>query len=456
MKKILLGSILALLCFSGCGAKEEDVSLSAAQQEQYTALIEDITDEYYWNFDNDSLQFLYTQVPENTEDTAALFAASNDCAYPMQNYAGKTVALGTARLLHYNGDTAGQLLCYFNDHALIGVCYQGGYENSYYSLKERNPFLADGSFATYENWNGMPFYFIGSSTSFPSNGFLSMGKDKNNNVLTACIQDGAVRIYHYQNGTLQLWRTLSFSNHLEATAATFLDGAEGSTLAVILSSVTSQGSNEGEHTFTKSEKIVFYDANMQPTGVEIPLENGDGSALAYANNELMVTGKHIIQYYTLQDGSWNNTGYTRLNHGADYLHITDLDHNGTLEYIMHDGMDLYIYQRNENTLRCIWSTHLGVESLYGPITSGDLNHDGIQEIYICDMTGTTIRYILTEKGIRSANEDIVYGQCIYACELNQDGYDDYWMMLDNESKQGTLYISQPEQNTQANQPEEKK
>ncbi len=442
MKKRILGGILALLCLCGCASQEQDLSISASQQEQFTALMEDITEEYYWNFDNDSLQFLPAQIPENTEEYASFFAASADSAHNLQSYAGSTVILGTARLLHYNGDTAGQLLCYFNDHALIGVCYQGGYKNSYYSLKERNAFLSDGGFYTYEHWEGMPQHFSSSAATFPANGFLSTGKDKNNHVLTASIQDGAVRIYRYHEPSLQLWRTLSYPGSLEATAVTFLDSTAGSTLAVMLSSVTSQGSGEGEHVFTRSEKIVFYDENMQPTGVEIPLESGEGNALASAGNELMVTGNHIIQYYTLQEGSWNNTGYSRLGHSARYLHLTDLDGNGTTEYIMHDGMDLYIYQRNENTLRCIWSTHLGVESLYGPITSGDLNHDGVKEIYVCDMTGTTIRYILTEKGMRSANEDIVYGQCMYVCELNQDGYDDYWMIVDPESQKGSLYLSQ--------------
>lgn len=83
------------------------------------------------------------------------------------------------------------------------------------------------------------------------------------------------------------------------------------------------------------------------------------------------------------EGGWSNTGFTRLKHTVEYIHITDLDGNGVKEYLMSDGMDLYLYQKNDNNFRKIWSTHLGVESLYGPITSGDLNRDGVKEVYVC-------------------------------------------------------------------------
>lgn len=62
---------------------------------------------------------------------------------------------------------------------------------------------------------------------------------------------------------------------------------------------------------------------------------------------------------------------------------------------------------------------MGVENFYGPLMSGDLNGDGVQEIYACDTTATTIRYILTEKGLKTANEDIQYGQCIYPAILTE-------------------------------------
>ena len=52
--------------------------------------------------------------------------------------------------------------------------------------------------------------------------------------------------------------------------------------------------------------------------------------------------------------------------------------------LMTDGRDLYMYHQLGGSMRKIWSTHLGVENFYGPIASGDLNGDGVKEIYCCD------------------------------------------------------------------------
>ncbi|MGL4790302.1 MAG: hypothetical protein ACRCW1_02740, partial [Anaerotignaceae bacterium] len=61
----------------------------------------------------------------------------------------------------------------------------------------------------------------------------------------------------------------------------------------------------------------------------------------------------------------------------------------------------------------------------GGIYVGDTNNDGAKEIYISDMWDTIIRYILTPEGIISSNEDIFYGEKIYASDFNNDGIDDY-------------------------------
>lgn len=130
-----------------------------------------------------------------------------------------------------------------------------------------------------------------------------------------------------------------------------------------------------------------------------------------------------------------------MKHNVDYIHITDLDGNGVKEYLMSDGMDLYLYQKTTIT-----SVRFGLPiwawKAFIPITSGDLNGDGVKEVYVCDMTGTTIRYLLTEKGLRSSNEDIVYGQCIYPYDLNSDGLDDYWLVTDIEERNGSLCMAE--------------
>lgn len=444
--KICMAAVLALvLC--GCGAKEEAaLALTAEQQEKYTQMIDDVTEEFYWNYDKDSLVFSEGTVPENTEENQRLFEASADCEYGLSSKAGTQAVMATAALLHYNGDVAGQMVCYFTGSTLSGIYYQGGYDNGYYSLKERNPFLLDGGFTAYEAWSGMSQAFQQTPASFPAAGFLSLGKDQEGNVLSVSIEDGALQIYRYRQNALRLWRTLTFGSGLEATSAVFLDGEGASRLAVLLSSITENGEGEGEHTFARSEKIVFYDENMQLTEEEIPLDSVRAGALAWDEGQLLLSVDQSIQFYQKGENGWERKNVFRLKHQVDYIHITDLDGNGTKEYLMSDGMDLYLYHRSGDSFRQIWSTHLGVESLYGAIASGDLNGDGVKEVYVCDMTGTTIRYILTEEGLRSSNEDIAYGQCIYPCDLNHDGLDDYWLIADGESREGYLCIAKTEQN----------
>ena len=121
-----------------------------------------------------------------------------------------------------------------------------------------------------------------------------------------------------------------------------------------------------------------------------------------------------------------------------------MPHHGVKEYILTDGMDLYVYHAVNDSFRKLWSTHVGVENFYGPLMSGDLNGDGVQEIYACDTTATTIRYILTEKGLKTANEDIQYGQCIYPCDFDGNGREDYWFVADNEDRRGQLYLAAEE------------
>ena len=83
--------VCTLFGLTACGQEEAVFSLTAAQQEQYSAQIEQITEEYYWDFDGDSLQFSEVKLPENSGAAENLYTASADCTYDMRNYAGSSV-----------------------------------------------------------------------------------------------------------------------------------------------------------------------------------------------------------------------------------------------------------------------------------------------------------------------------------------------------------------------------
>lgn len=433
MKKWMI-LLIGLLLLSGCGAKTEDFHLSASEQEAYVESIDKVTEDFYWEYDYSSLSFGAAIVPEATEENERLFAASSACDYNLKSKAGQTAVLAQASLLHYNGDVAGTLQCWFVGSALAGVAYSGGYDNGYYSLKERNPFLADGGFSAYESWTGMPTAFQEAKGEFSTGGIYSVGQDAQGQRLVLSLSDGKAEIYRYANG-LSRYRSLSYGQGAEAVSAVFLD-ASAARLAVLVSGRDADTA-EDENT---SARVVLYDEGLQAAG-EIPLEGEDCTALGAEDGKLYLFINKSMEIYEEKDGTWQCTDTKKLRHRVTQCHITDLDGDGVREYVLSDGMDLYLYHVVDGSFRKLWSTHLGMENFYGPIMSGDLNGDGVREIYICDATATGIRYILTERGLRTANEDIAYGQCVYPCDFDGNGREDYWLVQENENRKGQLYLA---------------
>lgn len=437
-----IGALLCLLLLVGCGAEETEQTfrLTAAEQEACMEQLNAVMEKFYWDYDKDSLAFGPGVVPEAAAENERFFAASADTEHFLKNRAGEDCVLAEANLLHYNGDRAGTLECYFLGGTLSGIVYRGGYDNRCYSLRERNPFLADGRFRAYEAWDGMTEGFRESGGSFSPEGILSAGKDVNGNALAACIENGRAMVYRFANGTLTRYRNFAYSSTLEATSAAFLTG-EDARLAVLISSIEESGQGESERTFSRSEKVMLYDENLYPAG-EIPLESELCTAIGAEDERLYLFNEQSMEIYERQDGLWQRTGRVKLRHGVVQFHIADLDGDGVKEYLMTDGMDLYLYHKAGEGFRQVWSTHLGVENFYGSLSSGDLNRDGVKEVYACDVTGTTIRYLLTEKGLQVANEDIEYGQCFFPLDFNGDGLDDYWFVEDNINRRGRLYLAE--------------
>ncbi len=437
MKKaimLLLG--VCIFCMAGCDKEEEDqgISLSAAEQEAYIAQIDGVMDTFYWSYDKDSLVFHSRTVSEDTAENARLFAASEDGGYPLKSAAGSQSVVATAELLHYNGDMAGEVNCIFVANELAGVYYMGGYDNGAYSLRERNPFLANGGVRTYENWGGMNTVYKEYGGSLPVDGFVA----KNREGVVTSLQDGRVELYHISGKVISRMRTLRFSGGFEAISAAFVTEEAEEYLVVLLADMAGEETEEA----ARAAKVVFYDSNFQ-IKEELSLENGGSTALASEEGKVFLFTGQAMETLERGDEGWTATRRETLRHKVSQCHITDLDGDGTAEYLMTDGMDLYMYHHSEMGLLKLWSTHLGVESLYGALYSGDLNGDGVKEVYICDATGTAIRYILTERGLRSSNEDIQYGQAIYPCDWNGDGIDDYWNITEDIDRTGSLFLSQP-------------
>lgn len=449
--KIAHGVVLGICIFglTACQPKEtaELFSLTQGEQESLTTQIDTVTDEFYWEYDKDSLTFSGGVVPEVTPENERMFAASSACDYDLKGKVGSPAVMATAELLHHNGDNAGEIEFVFVDGILSAVYYEGGYDRAPYSLKERNPFLNDGTFTAYENWQGM------TSTNFnaikgvlPEGGFVAQGKDQNGSPITASIVNGRIELYHLSGRTFSRYRALNSAGGLEAVSAAFVKVGGEDYLAVLLAEVVEiQGANEGEKVLTRAEKVVIYDETLTPNG-EIALDGTSVTAVGAEGEELFLFLDQAADVYKNSPEGWVRESRNTLRHSVTQCHVTDLDGDDQQEILLTDGMDLYLYRHLETGFIKLWSTHLGVESLYGALYSGDLNGDDVNEIYVCDATGTSIRYILTEGGLRSSNEDIQYGQAIYPYDWNGDGASDYWMEVSDEGKRtGSLFLSQNNQ-----------
>lgn len=441
MKKMMLLLLgICLLSVTGCQQKTQDgsLSLTAREQEIIANEIEMAMDAFYWSYDKDSLTYNTFLVPQNNEENARIFAAAADAGYHLQQYAGAQGIVATADLLHYNGDDAGEVQFVFLSGTLAGAYYTGGYDDAAYSLNVRNPFLADGGFTIFESWTGIDAQYYQRNGSLPLDGFVAKNKDG----MVASIVNGNVELYRLSGTTLSRSRTLTSARGLEAVSAVFVQQGEEEWLAVLLGHAGERTEEEGEEDdgIAHAEKVVLYDAGLQPVS-EILLEEESCTALGADGERLFLFVDNAMETYEMQGETWTAVRRDYLKHWVSQCHVVDLDGNGTMEYLMTDGMDLYLYHMQQAGPLRLWSTHLGVESLYGALYSGDLNGDGVKEIYICDATGTTIRWILTETGLRSSNEDIAYGQAIYPCDWNGDGVDDYWNIEETTERRGTLYLS---------------
>lgn len=449
MRRILGIGLAALMLLAGCGQEEvaEPIfSITTEERTAYIAEMDDICYDYYWSYDKDSLVFLQGVVPEDTESNPEYFAATSAVGLEMEGFAGKDAVLGVASLLHYNGDVAGEFSCWFVGEEMVGAYYLGGYDNSPYSLLERNPFLADGGFVAYENWVEMDENFRQYNGTLPIDGFVSAGYDNSGNPVVANISGSTLGIYGLSGNYLSRVRSKKFETNQTLLGATFLDFEGEAAVAVLLTETEEQileadDTRETEEVITiKKEKVLLYSYDWEELG-EVPLQGYGYTTVAMDGEVLLAFTADAMERYNYIEETWTKIGKSYLKHNVTQAHIVDLDDNGVAEYFLTDGLDLYVYQQQETGFVKIWSTHLGVENLYGSLYSGDLNRDGVSEVYLCDSTGTTIRYVLTERGFRSSNEDIAYGEALYVFDINGDGLDDYWRVESGTMNTGNLYLA---------------
>lgn len=444
MKKIFLLLVLIFI-FSGCSSnsgeeEEKRFTLNQTQQENYKALIDEELRSFYWYYDEQSIAYFQSTVPVVDDSTKSIFEASKENGYDLEKYSGRGAVVYTVDLMHFNKNKAGTAYFYFVKNSIVGTYYVG-IENteSAYGFKSRNVFADGTHFSNYETDNESMEYKNISSANIPD-GFMSESLDDAGNKQYLNIVDGTLLVYKFKNDRFSLVKNISYwgGSGRKAMSATFYDGNK---IAVLLG-VEAGGGDECDDGRLMSEKLVFLNEYYSLTNQEMALTNSAYSCVASVEGELILINDKNTEIYSSEDGTWKGKTSYYTNVQATAFLCDDLDGDGVKEYLLTDGKDLYMYRKNGISLNCIWRTNISVESFYGYIYAGDTNNDGAKEVYICDNTGTSIRYTLAPSGLAAKNDDISYSDRFYVSDFNNNGLSDYIKSQGEEKYTKTIYIAQ--------------
>lgn len=420
---ILMAGLLLSGCVSSAENESETVfSISDETEARFDSIIEETLNSFYWRYDSDSIYYEESTVPDDED----ILACSESNGYNMESDAGKNCVRASANLLYFNRESAGTVYFYFVGNSLSGLYYTPFNTNIPCSLHVRNAFFSPGSLTAVESSAEDAEYTVKNVGMLPVLGmFDSTVAD---GVAYSMFTDGdKIMIYRSDaSSSLSLYKTIDMSGEsLLPMSAAFINGTTES--AVLFG--TEAFTDEGSAPIIIPQKIVIYDADFNPTENEILAEDSDLYSVGYDNGYLIAARSRYMDYYPLTGTS---VGYKQ---GSYYIgvsvtgmELSDIDGDGETEYIFTDGLDLYIYHRTETLFKCIWSTHFSIDSFENFIYTGDLNRDGVKEIYVFDSTGTTSRYVIGENGMFTENEDIEYGQRYHVADFNGDGNSDCYMM----------------------------
>lgn len=433
MKKLLLTLCLAIF-FTGCAssAVEEaaNFTLSGDEKKTYTAQVQSVLLDHYWKYSTSTLQYAAGRVPEDP----AVWDASARSGYPLEDAAGKNCIVATVELLHFSEETAGVCTFYFSGENLLGVYYAAeGAAYPAYALTDRNLYQKDAvptaleSEAPYTNFASYPL-------SGSLGGFAALTARPEGGALLCMFGDGTITLYQVQGTSVSRTASLSTGSNQPISAA-FLPNGE---LAVLFG--TYEQVSEGDPGRILSDHVAFYDTALQESSPSFALDAEDYNCIAVDGNAVVLASGKTLKYYEKTTNGLELTYRQFLGHAVTDFLATDLTGDGVFEYFMLSGLDAYLYHKDGERFLPIWRTHINAPYFCGPVTAGDGNGDGVQELYLMDTSGTAIRYTLGTYGLLSRNEDIDYGEQLIAADYNGDGKTDFLQIIGQMS--ATLFLAE--------------
>lgn len=440
MKKLLILSAL-MLFLSGCGSNNTDdniFSVSANAKAEYLTAISDCLKPYNHRYNPDAINFNSVSLPAKTDNFfAAMETVTSDGGIALKPHAGKSVVEAAVELEHINGDNTGTAHFYFDGNKLLGGYYV--YKNSYYSLSTINPFEDKSVFNQFEN-TAASRQFEKTELKKSLGNVLAVQKG----IIAGVQEDNTIFYFNSQDD----FRVLSKADYT-GYGRVPLDITLGDDFgAILLGEPVKVQQNEDENEVSdtvaeppaKSVAVVMTDGKGKPVGSAIATSVGSYTSIAQSGDRLFLARDKSIDEFIYKNNKPEKISTYVLDHYISSMRIADLDGNSTPEFILSDGGSIYIYEKT-STFNPVWRSSSYLSSIDGIITSGDLNGDGIKELYVTDSIGITARYILTNQGFKISGGGIVSGtaQRYVVADFNGDGKDDY--MIVPEEEKPSLYLS---------------
>jgi len=430
--------MLSAFILTGCTANanegsEENLSISEQKEIEYADTIESILNSFYWRYDDDTIAFSNGKVPSDED----ILECSRESGYDMSRDKGDSCVIATANLLYFNREVAGIIHFYFVKDSLKGLYYIPTNLSTPCSLYVRNSYLVPTPFS-YTETDKEPEFTKKNVTHINAKGIFDSIKISN---YTYSIMDYETKlIINRSDASTPIYSLKEInltSENLIPISAVFINNS--TQMAVLYGSEVF--SAEGAAPITVPKKIIIYDSDFNITESVVVAEDSDCYSLGYDNGCLLVSRDKSIDFYTL-NGTQISPKQISYYIGKSIIgmDVTDLDNDGVTEYVFTDGQDLYIYHKTISVFKCIWSTHLSIDSFEKYIYTADLNSDKINELYVFDSTGTTSKYAIGEKGIYTNNDSIEYGQRYQISDFNSDGISDCIVIGDEDSNIQELRI----------------
>ena len=316
LKRFVCMFLAASLLLSGCGGandEEDTFSLSKSQQEKYAGIIEDELNSFYWHYDSSSLAYYEAKVPDDTDDNAQLFKASEESGFNMKSYAGKNAVCYTANLTHINSENAGLVYFYFVRNSIVGLFYSpAACPSKYVGLNIRNVFTPYAGIKKNESDKEyLSDNYSGKKLNVLSEGFSSQYKTENGS-LFAEITSTSVNIYRYSRGNIKKYAVLS-SSQLESLRPISVSFTPDGGVAVIVGTAT-EGNDEMETERIFSEKVLFFNNSFSKQNYSIDLSNGSYSCVSTAGDRLVLINDKTTEFYENDNGNYVKTAsyYTNI------------------------------------------------------------------------------------------------------------------------------------------------